>query len=341
MSRLHSAKMNKAWQANVAALGDRLDADKIRELRVHTLASMAAALECEKAAYWFQGARPDRKEDHLHTQRHAMNPDPDALALAMAQSDALLDAALALDPRLAKRAQWTRGEDGIFADAGLVASGDDSPCLNMERKRLVEFAAAGDPVNVVISTDSSQPTSLPAFIAAVRIVQQFRPVNVWWQGSWLNDSGADYGYVFFSPLVSNDMDFRRVQFVITDPARDHLSFGVLQTHAVKDKVKVIGIGRHATQSYMEGAHFVGKEGIAPDPERIAAIACRWLGWPSTWRLECTAEDDSTAALQEIPQPRAPYVSKPETAAQRAEWKRQADEDDRRKQAEAAARLAAH
>ena len=51
---------------------------------------------------------------------------------------------------------------------------------------------AGEPVRIVVSTDDNQvPTgTAAAFIATVQIVQQFVPVEVWWQGAWLNDTGT-------------------------------------------------------------------------------------------------------------------------------------------------------
>lgn len=336
-----SRNINAKMRANLAEIGKPKElAGGLRELRKRTLASMTELLKCETEEYRFKGSRGGRFADvHRHIQRCAVSGgSPAALKTALSESDTLIAQAIALDPRLARRSEWTRGEDGIFADAGLVASGDDSPCYDMTRAKLRDFAAAGEPVNVVVSTDAATPTSLAAFIATVRMVQQFRPVNVWWQGAWLNTDGGDYGYVFFAPLVTNDMDYSRVQYVLADGSRDWLSFAVLMVHArIRDGVgNLQEIGRHAERSYMDGARFVDKDGIKPDPRQVAATAARWLGWDSLYTLEYRADTDGKSALQTVPPETRPYVDR------RTEDQKRRDREDserwtrERKQADAAA-----
>jgi hypothetical protein len=229
-----------------------------------------------------------------------------------------------------------------------VASGDDSPCYDMTRAKLRDYAAAGEPVTVVISTDSSTPASLAAFVATVRIVQQFRPVNVWWQGAWLADDGQRAGYIFHAPLITNDMDFSRVQYVLENATRDSLSFSVLHQKAVVgDKVRARGMGRQADRAYMTGAEFVDHGGIEPTPEQVAARAADWLGIESRWNIEYRTEKEAKNALQSIPKERKPYVDT-RTAEERAkdekrmnrehkEWSKNRERQDR---AAAAARARA-
>jgi hypothetical protein len=282
------------------------------------LATMGEAIDAYGHKAKFTGQDKDR-EMHKYAKTHAVDGgDANALARAIEKSDALIDAAVIEDPRLARRVQWVRSEDGIFADAGLVSMGDDSPCYQMAKNALKDIPASGEPINICICTDSNEPTSLAAFIAVVRIVQQFRPVNVWWQGSWLADDGRDVGYVFHTPLITNDMDFSRCQYVIADSTRDNLSFGLLHQYAqCRDRVYIRGMGRHADRAYMPGAKFVNKEGITADAYTVARTACQWLDWESTYWIGREADEAQKAALQSIPGVDTGYTSEDKrTPAQR-------------------------
>jgi hypothetical protein len=340
MGRLRQCKVNRVWAHNLQALGGQTETvSDMSELKAVTIPSMTAAIECEQRWHRFTGSRPNMRDTIDHVKRHALTGDERQLKQAISDSETMIADALAAEPRLAKRPQWVRSDDGIFADAGLVASGDDSPCFDMSRSKLREYEAAGEPVNVVISTDSGDPSpgALAAFIATVRLVQQFRPVNVWWQGAWLDDTGRDVGYVFFSPLVQNDMDFSRVQYALSDYTRDHLSFAVLYCHAVMgDKMRIRGMGRHAERSFMDGAAFVGKDGIRPTGDQIALHACKWLGWSAPWEEEYLQTKSQSSALQELPREYAPYVDDrtPEQKAKQREW-RERRERDQAKEREAA------
>ena len=302
MGRLSaSSKGNKEWIANITKLGEFRSSSTIKTVRIETLASMAAVRKLDDECRQFQGSRRGkvgRIYDHLQT--HVVDGDRAKADKAVTLSDCLIDKVMAMDPRLARRPQWTRSDDGIFADAGLVASGDDSPCYQMTRHSLREATGSLDPIKVAVSTDSGKAGSLVAFVAVVRIVQQFRPVHVWWQGAWLADDRTERGYVFHAPIVTGDMDFARLQFVISDKTRDWASFGVLhQLVNVRDKTECSDMGRHADFSYLPGAHYVGKSGIAETPDMVARTACRWLGIDSPLRCLVNAEDDATAALQTI------------------------------------------
>ncbi|HOO88149.1 MAG TPA: hypothetical protein PK442_10630, partial [Synergistales bacterium] len=196
-----------------------------------------------------------------------------------------------------------------------------------------------DPVIVVVSTDSNEPSewSAAAFIATVRIAQQFRPVHVWWQGAWLDDHGRERGYVFHAPLVTNDMDYSRLDYVLADDTRDNLSFGVLYSIAkIGDKVgRLQGMGRRADRAYMSGAKFVDHNGIRPKPEQIASHACRWLGMATPWAMEYATDQMAESALQEIPD-RTPYVDT-RTEREKARERREFREWDRRQERQTAER----
>jgi hypothetical protein len=206
----------------------------------------------------------------------------------------------------------------------------------MTRKQVNAATSAGEPIRIVISTDSSTPTieGLAAFIAAVRLIQQFKPVHVIWQGAWLADDGRDVGHIITAPLVQGDMDFSRVQYVLSDITRDQLSFACAVHFCNLDRVKIKGNGRHAERSYI-GGKFLGKAGIAPTPEAIAGMAAYWLEWDSRYETEYKAEEAATAALQSIPPPREPNRPDTRTKAEREaeekrsrknweEWKRSQD-----------------
>ena len=61
---------------------------------------------------------------------------------------------------------------------------------------------SGEPLRIVISTDDNKVPegTAAAFIATARLVQQFIPLEIWWQGAWLNATRTK-GFVFHVPLV--------------------------------------------------------------------------------------------------------------------------------------------
>jgi hypothetical protein len=323
-------------QKNIAAVigpdGRHTPKDLVR-FDVPSMAEAAACAAWRKKFFAEKTGANAARNDYMG--RAAVSGDARRLASAMAVSDTLLDEAIAYDARLARRPSWQRGEDGIFADAGLVASGDDSPCFDMRRSGVVDYAAETDPVRVVICTDSQSITadSCAAFVATVRIVQQFRPVLVWWQGSWLADCGTEIGFVFHVPLISNDMDFSRVEYVINDRSRDGLSFAVAARRAIThEKTWLNGCGRHAERSYLPGgSQFVGKDGVSPSGRAIANTAAAWLGWETSWWVSAQAKEDGAAALQSLPAESDTRVYTPPTEAERRSW----DEHRERIAAEAA------
>ena len=329
MSRMTIVKANKTWLRNEQALGE-IDKSPMQELKRETLSGMAEALEDVAARARFTAMYDAANvRMNIHIQKRALTGDPQAAAEAVDKADALLAEAIAYDPRLCKRAQWTRGEDGLFADAGLVASGDDAPCYDRTRARLGDVAEHGEPVKVVISTDGTRPdpANLVAFAAVARIVMQFRPLEIYQQGAWLNDNGTDTGYVFFVPLVANTFDLARLQYALTDSTRDGLSFAVFARRCEqRDRHAIRGLGRHADRSYMAGAHFVPRTGIKADAYDVARVAASWLGIESAYWTEREELKKNGSALQELPKAEPVYI--PETAAERAEREKRWQEDDK-------------
>lgn len=233
-----------------------------------------------------QGYRANsEKGNYLEAARNELRyPDKEAIARADDQAGGMIEAAQALDPRLVRKPSWVRGLDGETACPALLMAGEESAFFARRRTETAQ-AVGGDPVLVTVSTDSSEvsPESLAAFIATVKLVQQFRPVHVVWQGAWLVSSNV--GYVFHVPLVTGDMDFERLAFVINSKLRDAVSFSFMMRRAVE--VTRQGWGMNASNpaewSYLPGSvDFVNHAGIAADPESIAARACKWLGWEAPW-----------------------------------------------------------
>ena len=338
MGRIGTAKGNQTWKRNHAALGNLREVSDVRDVHVETLSSMADVRQAEAEMYAFQGRRQGGpREQHDRIQTHVVAGDRTAADRAVEQSQSLIDAAIAIEPRLAKRPQWERADDGVFADAGLVASGDDSPCYQMTRRSLREASQCGEPVKVVVSTDCATPTSLAAFVAVVRIVQQFRPVHVYWQGAWLADDGREAGYVYHAPVITGDMDFARLAYILADCTRDTASFAVAHSRAyIRDHTRLRGLGRHAERSYMPGAAYVSRDGIMHDADTIADTACRWLGIASPWRKRSAEESKGEAALQSLPKVWQDARTEAEKAESLARW----SADSANREADRKSRLAA-
>jgi hypothetical protein len=242
----------------------------------------------------------------------AMSGDPVRLAAAMEQSNLLVEAAIGADPRLARRSEWRRGEEGEFVCPALLSEGDDAPCFY--RRRQVEAKPNGtNPIRVVISTDDRKvaPGTAAAFIATVRLVQQWRPVEIWWQGAWLA-VGRSAGYVFHVPLISGDVDFARLEFCIADSLRDNLSWSVMMIHACEVTHKGWrGCSLQGERSYLpDTQHFISHLGIAPTAESVAAHAAEWLDWGAIYELEAgklQPQEEAAYAASAHEQKRAPVV----------------------------------
>lgn len=317
---------------------------EVVKLDTWTLPSMAAASACmSRRLLYYKERKPEMREALLQIGPNAVRGNAERLKLALAQSDNLLADTFVSDPRLARKSQWFRGEEGDIACPALLSEGDDAPCF--QRRRAVEGQPNGaDPIRIVISTDDSSilPGTAAAFIAAVRVVQQFRPVQVWWQGSWLNDKGL--GWAFHVPLIDGDMDFARLEFCIADRCRDILSWAVMMVRACEDThASWSGCSMQAKWSHLPGdySHFVPHTGIEPTGDSIAYQAARWLGWDTMYDVRWAEDRGQSAALQTIP---TPYVApkartKEELDRDRVESARY-ESERRQREATAAARRAA-
>jgi DNA-directed RNA polymerase subunit RPC12/RpoP len=285
-------------------------------LHVTRIESMSKAVEQSRRRCFADRKPADTRVHHLIGTR-PVDGDRDRLKAAVEASHVLVDEAIALDPRLAKKAQWLRRDEGEHCDTALLAQGDDQPFYKRTRNIINDETNAGEPLHIVISTDSNHinPGTAAAFIATVRIVQQFVPVHVWWQGSWLSDPNKypQVGFVFHVPLVQGDMDFSRLEFCIADQTRDIFSNVLSITYCVHEfRETNAACGFRADRSYLPEhaddphTHFIAHSGITPDAESIAGQAARWLGLPSQWAVKYVQSASETGALQQMPEPKIPY-----------------------------------
>ena len=289
------------------------------ELHCWTLPSMQEAVTQMLRSQQYLPNRGDRLASFRFAQSEATHGNPQRLANAIAESEDLVAAAIAADPRLARRSQWVRGEEGEVVCPALLSQGDDAPCFYRTRA-LVGQPNGAEPVRIVISTDANAipPGTAAAFIATVRLVQQYRPIEVYWQGSWLSKSRCT-GWVFHVPLVNGDMDYSRLEFCIDSPTRDLVSWSVMMVHSCEGThASWTGCNLQATRSYLPGAQFVSHHGIAPTGRSIAFTAAEWLGWESLYDVRWEREQTATAALQSMPEPTV--APKAITDEDRARWK---------------------
>jgi len=203
-----------------------------------------------------------------------------------------------------------------------------------------DATSAGEPLRIVISTDDKEVPAgtAAAFIATARIVQQFLPLEIWWQGSWLNE-GRYLGFVNLVPLVQGDMDFARLEFCIADPFRDTFSFGVMGSQAILDVGEVwSGCGYRANKSYLDGARFVSHSGIEPTAESVAEAAAYWLGWSAHYTRRWEEEEIAESAGQSLPPEPVNYKPARVDAETRRQWRHEAQERERNEARQASDRL---
>jgi hypothetical protein len=316
---------------------------------------MATALRLARRHFWSGHS----KKDDIRLDAIGQKPvtgDAARLKQAQHQSEQLVEDAIAYDVRLAKKSQWLRRDEGEHVCAALLAEGDDQPFYKRHRATVNEATMAGEPMRIVVSTDDNNvpPGTAAAFIAVARLVQQFTPLEVWWQGAWLTDDETR-GFVFTVPLLQGDQDFSRLEFCIADEQRDMFSYHVMATHAVldlKESWNSCGhratIAYHPTEKYSNGrgkgdfratTKFITHHGIMPTAESVANTAAHWLGWQShsteQWKREC----DASSAGQSIPTVyKGGYAA--ESAADRLRWEKQQAAQKAKSKQEAQERLAA-
>jgi hypothetical protein len=285
-------------------------------LHVNIIPTMSKALQMSRRQFW----KGKSERDGIRIENIGNRPvdgDQIRLTTAMERSEVLIAAAIEHDSRLARRSQWRRSEEGEHVCAELLAEGDDQPFYKRTRNVINDATTAGEPIRVVISTDDKEvpPGTAAAFIATARLVQQFMPLEIWWQGAWLSEDRYK-GFVSLVPLVKGDMDFSRLEFCIADQQRDMFSFLVMASHAVLELHEVwTGCGHRAQEHYLRQdrdrlkAHFISHTGIRPDPESIAAHAALWLGWNSVYDTKWMLEQNESWAAQSLPPIPVKYVDK--------------------------------
>lgn len=277
----------KSKQLHGARLMDRLI--------VHRFGSMNDALDAADKSRRFFGECLSPA-----IRQRAMSGDPGRQQHSEIKAEYLVSEALLTDPRLAATPRWERCEFGEIADPGLLASEDELPCFNRVR-RFSQVEGEGEPIRIVVSTDASliPVGASAAFMAAVRIVQQFRPVEIWWQGSWLN-ADKSIGYIFHVPLVQGDVDFTRLEFCISDDDRDILSAWIKGGLTLETK-EICHSQYRASRSYLPApAHFVDHQGVYPAPHGVASVAAKWLGLETMFRESVRETDSQNAAMQTLP-----------------------------------------
>ena len=306
-----------------------------KRLDVWQLGSMSEVINIMARRLHYMPHKEGKVADCKEAVRRCMGNTARSAA-NLAQSDVFIEQAIQHDPRLARRAKWHRTDDGEIGCPALIAAGDDAPYFKRNRCDVSE-AGGGEPVRIVISTDANKvlPGTAAAFIAAVRLVQQWRSVEVWWQGAWLNPDRTA-GWVFHVPLVQGDMDYTRLDYCISDESRDTISYAIMMTRACEvTKCLWNGCSTTANESHLGEygeSKFVSHTGIRPDGRSIAWCAASWLGWESEGMAEWRMKD---SALQKIPV----LVDHVTTDADRERWKRIADAT-RQSELEAAAKRAA-
>jgi hypothetical protein len=322
-------------------------APEVTRLHRFVIPSMTEAMRLSRRPVWKTGESEVNKMVRAAIGNGPVDGNPVRLSHQMEVSEALVEEAIALDPRLARKASWVRRDEGEHVDAALLAQGDDAPFFKRTKTRVTNgYDGDIERVCVVISTDSNKvgPDTAAAFIATARLVQQFVPLEIWWQGAWLTQDRIK-GFVCFAPLTAGDMDFSRLDYCIADDTRDSFSFRAMSSHAVWDAGESWrGCQYQATYSLLpdRDAIFVPHTGISPNGESVAAQAARWLGWDSVWSVKYEQEKVITGALQELPRESTPY--KPPTPEEQAEsdrrWKLSVAEREAREAEKAAARMAA-
>lgn len=312
----------------------KIEAQTIDQLFVWKLASMHSALPCVDTNCWFwKYSAGSDKWNTYQSIKPRVDGVKDRLDRANSMAEKLIEDAISIDPRLGQKRTWRRSDDGEFVDIPSWLSQDDNPWFRRTVHGFTDRAATGDPVRVVISTDSKdpKPESAAAFIATARLVMQFKPLEIWWQGAWLNQTKS-MGFVFHVPLVTNEVDFSRLEFCIADPDRDSLSFCVMIAKVVETKRGNHGCGHPADHSYLaDTTVFVPHDGIGARGNDVACAAARWLGWEDHYSVQWEQRAAGRAALQDVefdPKP-VPHTSEQETAKARAErekyWKKRDEE----------------
>lgn len=265
---------------------------------------------------------------------------PERLATVMAKAEVLIDEAIACDHRLARKGEFALTDDASTAcgfNAAAIAAGEDNPYFSRVNRKLNSNRTHGESVRIVLSTDSKEITDdhAAAFIAAAKLAQQFRPLEIFWQGAWLHKfkrEGSDYestcGTVFLCPLLNGDLDFARIQFVLSHERRDNLSHKIAWGLAQPDESSADEEARkhsHIDGGRGEYSHhpdrtdfFVPESGISPYGWNVASVAAAWAGFEATY-YEQPREDGAVQVWE--PDKDKPARTAQEMEEDKAKWER--------------------
>ncbi len=319
--------------------GRKID-EGVEGLFINTHKSMRDALDCAIKGQADYGARSQKRRIPIEILNECISGNK-RLDRLIKRADALIDAAILQDPRLNRKHAWVRSEEGIDACPALVSSGEPACCLDRRKLKLADQASA-EPIRIVISTDSTDDASeehVVAFIALTKLAQQFRPLEIWWQGAWLCE-GRAFGQVLLAPLVQGDMDFSRVQFFLSNPFRDSFSYRCMWYHSVtknSSPTKTVCHrygGERGEYSYLPDTFdFISEKGIRSDDWWIASTAAEWAGLEPLYRTQV-----SEYGAEQRWRPEGAYPETKITDADRERWRREDEAERKRKSDEANARL---
>jgi hypothetical protein len=158
-------------------------------------------------------------------------PNPEFLQKVEDVQETLVDVVQQIEPSLKPAYEGfgkRREDEGLSVDAGLLASGDSMPFLDRkESEYKVKPDKSGEGAyRILICTDVSwwgQPDMNCGVVGSfVTLLQQYRPVEVWIQQAWLNDTscGAESGVTLFKLEFSSGYAPQQIAFWVTSPYKD-------------------------------------------------------------------------------------------------------------------------
>lgn len=311
------------------------NAQLLDKVYVYTMASMDEAHQKYNSAFTFRPMRSRNDNPYYSAIGKRMMSGDARLEKILARADEFISEAIEVDSRLVKKSGWVRGEDGIDCCPAMFQMGDDRPFLDRRRIGLAE-AATLESVRVVVSTDTKniQADNAAAFIAAAKLAQQFRPLELWWQSAWLIDSPAYgiVGHVVLTPMVKGELDFSRLQFVLSDEDRDRCGYYIMFAHAYPNGYRW---GQRVGEwSYLDNTFdFIRESGIKPCAKTVARYAAKWAGMEPSYMEEVYGWEAS-----QYWEPTSEKKSWEPTSADRRRWaedKRRREQERRRQEKERA------
>lgn len=290
----------------------------------------------DKYADWRKRAR-NKWQPSPRVYQEIMEGEPRKMQSILDDADRLIERVLLEDPRLVKRPgfEWSTDE-GFDACPSRMLSGEENCILNRRASKVADQTHTAR-CRVVISTDSNTMSAshVAAAIATIKLAQQFRQLEVWWQGAWFRDDREWNGIVFHVPVITGDMDFSRLQFILGDECRDHVSYRIM-FHLSHQEGTLWGMHTGERCHMEDYDYFVPESGIDADPWRIARLAAQWAGLPPAY-----SERVSPHSAEQMWQPPTPRTEEVYTEADRKadekRWQQYRKEEERRRIEKANAR----